>query len=161
MEINFLKDIAVCKNCYYKKNRKNKINTLIQNQQPKTDNVFTDNNNRTHLVGLSFSGKTLLMLKVLSRIPPDRQIYKTTKSPPEPYSIFKINNKEIGEEIKTINEYENAILGFDDILGSTNSRYIDQFFVGVRHNKLDFYYLSESYFDFPKRTIRNNSNKKF
>ena len=50
---------------------------------------------------------------------------------------------------------------FDDFLGSSNSRFIDQFFIRGRHNNLDFYYLSQSYFDLPKRTIRNNSNKVF
>ena len=35
-------------------------------EKPKTDNVYTDNNNRTLLVGCSFSGKTYLILKNLS-----------------------------------------------------------------------------------------------
>ena len=30
-----------------------------------------------------------------------------------------------------------------------------------RHNSLDIYYLSQSYFDLPKKTVRNNSNKIF
>ena len=41
----------------------------------------------------------------------------------------------------------------------SNSRDLDQFFIKGRHNNLDIYYLSQSYFDLPKRTIRNNSNK--
>ena len=98
------------------------------------------------------------MLKILSRMP-DRDIYKTTKSPPEQYSNSKVSIKEIGNEIKPLNEYENGIIVFDDILGSSNSRYIDQFFIRGRHNNLDIYCLSQSYFDLPKRTIRNNSNK--
>ena len=48
---------------------------------------------------------------------------------------------------------------FDDILCSSNSRFIDQFFIRGRHNILDIYYLSQSCFDLPKRTVRNNSNK--
>ena len=117
-----------------------------------------DNNNRTLLVGPSFSGKTYLMLKILSRMP-DRDIYIITKSPPEQYTNSKIKIKEITDEIKPLNEYENGIIVFDDILGSSNSRFIDQFFIRGRHNNLDIYYLSQSYFDLPKRTIRNNSNK--
>ena len=58
-----------------------------------------------------------------------------------------------------LNEYENCVIVFDDILGSSNSKYIDQYFIRDRHNNLDIYYLSQSYFDLPKRTIRNNSNK--
>ena len=116
-----------------------------------------NNNNRTLIVGPSFSGKTHLMLKILSQIR-DRDIYIITKSPPEQYSN-KIKIKEISDEIKPLNEYENGVIVFDDVLGSSNSRYIDQFFIRGRHNNLDIYYLSQSYFDLPKRTIRNNSNK--
>ena len=98
------------------------------------------------------------MLKILSRIS-DRDIYIITKSPLEQYTNSKIRNKELKDEIKPLNEYENGIIVFDDVLGSSNSRLIDQFFIRGRHNNLDIYYLSQSYFDLPKRTIRNNSNK--
>ena len=98
------------------------------------------------------------MLEILPRIP-DRDFYKITQSPPEQYSISKIKIKETGQEIKPLNEYENAIIAFDDILGSSSSRYIDRFFIRGRRNELHFYYLSQSYFDSPKRTIRISSNK--
>ena len=127
---NYKKDRTICKECYNKKKRKN---DLIQNeittshQQPKPEND-NNNNNRTLLVGPSFSGKTYLMLKILSRIT-NRDIYIITKSPPEQYTNSKIKIKEIGDEIKTLSEYENGIIVFDDVLGSSNSRFIDQFFV--------------------------------
>ena len=89
----------------------------------------------------------------------NHHVYKITKSPPEQYSNSKIKIKEIIDEIKPLNEYENAIMVFDDLLGSSTRKYIDQFFVRGRHNNLDIYYLSQSYFDLPKRTIRNNGNK--
>ena len=155
---NYKKDRTICKDCYNRKKRK--IN-LVQNeistsdQQPK---IEKNNNNRTLLVGPSFSGKTYLMLKILSRIP-DRDIYIISKSPPEQYINSKIKIKEISDEIKPLNQYENGIIVFDDILGSSNCRFIDQFFIRGRHNNLDIYYLSQSYFDLPKRTIRNNINK--
>ena len=95
------------------------------------------------------------MLKTFSRIP-DRDIYIITKSPPEQYTKSKIKMKEIGDEIKPLNEYENGIINFDDILRSSNSKFKDQFFIRGRHNNLDIFYLSQSYFDLPKRTIRNN-----
>ena len=98
------------------------------------------------------------MLKILSRIS-DRDINIITKSPPEQYTNSKIKIKEISDEIKPLNEYENGIMLFDDILGSSNSRFIDQFFIRGLHNNLDIYYLSQSYFDLPKRTKRNNSFK--
>ena len=63
--------------------------------------------------------------------------------------------------MKPSNEYENAIIVFDDTLGSSNSRYIDQFFIRGRLNNLDVYCLSRSYFDLPKRNIQSNSNKIF
>ena len=127
-------------------------------EKSKIDNVDTNNSNRTLLVGPSFSGKTYLVLKILSRIL-NRDIYIITKSPPEKYSNSKIKTKEIGDEIKPLNEYENCAIVFDDILGSTNSNYIDRYFIRGRHNHLDIYYLSQSLFDLPKRSIRNHSSK--
>ena len=158
---NYKKDRTVCRDCYNKKKRKNNLvknKITISHQQPIIENGNNNNNNRTLLVGPSFSGKTYLMLKILSRMP-DRDTYIITKSPPEQYTNSKIKIKEISDEIKPLNEYENGIIVFDDILGSSNSRFIDQFFIRGRHNNLDIYYLSQSYFDLPKRTIRNNSNK--
>ena len=84
---NYKKERTVCKDCYNKKKRKIK---LIQ--QPKIETVNDINNNRTLLVGPSFSGKTYLMLKILSRIS-DRDIYIITKSPPEQYINSKIKIK--------------------------------------------------------------------
>ena len=155
---NYKKDRTVCRDCYNKKKRKNNLiqnEITISHQQPKIEN---NNNNRTLLVVPSFSSKTYLMLKILSRIS-DRDIYIITKSPPEQYTNTKIKIKEINDEIKPLNEYENGIMVFDDILGSSNSKFIGQIFIRGRHNNLDIYYLSQSYFILPKRTIRNNSNK--
>ena len=100
------------------------------------------------------------MLKLLSRIT-NRDIYIITTSPPKYYSNSKTKFKEIGAEIQPLNEHENAIMVFDDILGSSNGRYIDQTFIRVQHNNLDFRYLSQFCFDLPKRIIRNESNKTF
>ena len=161
LDINILKkDRTVCRDCYNKKKRKKNLvqNEITISHQYKIENVNNNNNNRTLIVGPSFSGKTYLMLKILSRIS-DGDIYIITKSPLEQYTNSKIKIKEISDEIKPLNEYENGIIVFDDILGSSNSRFIDQFFIRGRHNNLDIYYLSQSYFDLPKRTIRNNSDK--
>ena len=151
---NYKKDRTTCRDCYNKKKRKNKI--TISHQQPIIENG-NNNNNRTLLVGASFSGKTYLMLKNLSRMI-DRDIYIITKSPPEQYTNSKIKIKEINDEIKPLNEYEIGIIVFDDIPGSSISRFVDQLFIRGRHNNLDIY-LSQSYFDLPKRTIRNDSKK--
>ena len=154
-----MKDRTVCKDCYNKNKRKNKITISHQQQQQPIIENGNNDNNRTLLVGASFPGKTYLMLKILSRMP-DRDFFIFIKSPPEQYLNSKIKIKEINDDIKPLNEYENGVIVFDDILGSSNSRYIDQFFIRGRHNNLDIYYLSQSFFDLPKRTIRNNSNKK-
>ena len=92
---------------------------------------------------LFLSGKTFLMSKLLSR-KPNRDIYIITKSPPKRYSNSKIKIKEIGEEIKHLNEYENAIIVFDDVLGPSNSRDIDQFFIRGSPKNLDKKFLSQS-----------------
>ena len=123
-------------------------------EKTKIDNV--DNNNRTSFVGLNFLGKTSLMLKIFSRIS-NRDLYIITKSPPEQYSNSKIKIKERSDEI--ICEYENAIIVFDDNLGSSKSMFVDQNFIRGRHNDLDIYYLSQSCFDLRKRTMRYNGNK--
>ena len=68
------------------------------------------------------------MLKKLSRLP-NRDIYISTKSNPKHFSNSRIKIEEIGKEIKPLNEYEKTIKVFDDILGSTNSNCIDQFFI--------------------------------
>ena len=46
-------------------------------------------------------------------------------------------------------------------MDSSNSRLVNDYFIRGRHNNLDIRYFSQSYFDLPKRTIRNNSNKIF
>ena len=61
--------------------------------------------------------------------------------------------------ILPLNEYKNGVIVFDDILGSSKGKYVDQFFIRGRHNNLDFYCLSQSYFVLPKRTIRKICNK--
>ena len=98
------------------------------------------------------------MLKILSRIQ-NRDIYIITKSPPELPSNSNIKTKEISDESEPLSEYENAIIVFDDILGSSKNRHLDQLFIRGRHNDLDLYYLSQSCFDLTKRTKRNNSKK--
>ena len=65
-------------------NRKHNHNESNSNVSEKTNIDNINNNNRTLVVGPSFSGKTYLMLQILSRIS-DRDIYIITKSPPEQY----------------------------------------------------------------------------
>ena len=100
------------------------------------------------------------MMEILSRLP-NRDVYIITKSLPEQYANSKIKIKEIGEEVKPLSEYESAIIIFDDIFATSKRQNKDQFSIRGRHDNLDFYYLSQSYFDLPKRSLRIISNKLF
>ena len=60
-------------------------------------------------------------------------------------------------EDRTKQYFQNCCVVFDDMLNG-NQKLKDPFFTRGRHNDLDVHYLSQSYFDLPKRTIRNNSN---
>ena len=101
----------------------------------------------------------ILKLKHLND--PDRKIIIITRSPDQ-YSDtniigdldFEIEND---FENKSINDFTNCCVVFDDMLDS-NQKLIDPFFTRGRHSDIDVYYLAQSYFDLPKRTIRNNSN---
>ena len=45
------------------------------------------------------------------------------------------------------------------MLGARNSSQIDEFFNKGRHEDLDLYFISQSYFGLPKQSIRNNSDR--
>ena len=62
-------------------------------------------------------------------------------------------------EIKPIDKYKGSVVIFDDMLGARNSSQIDEFFTRARHEKVDVYYISQSYFALPRQTIRNNSDR--
>ena len=113
------------------------------------------------IVGPSFCGKTHLLLNKLQLIRldnPEQKICIITRSP-EQYNKIEIEDVSVEEDLgdKSIQDFQNCCVVFDDMLDS-NQKLIDPFFTRGRHNDLDVYYLSQSYFDLPKRTIRNNSN---
>ena len=45
------------------------------------------------------------------------------------------------------------------MLGAKNSSQIAEFFTKGRHEDLDVYYISQSYFALPRQSIRNNSDR--
>ena len=73
----------------------------------------------------------------------NRAYYRITKSFPEQNSHTKVKLKEKGEEIKSINKYQKSVIVFDDFLGPSNAKNLDQFFIGGRHKHLDKFYLSQ------------------
>ena len=129
------------------------------------DNNNDDNNkcNRTLIVGPSFCGKTHLLLNKLRLIrleDPEKQIRIITRSP-EQYEDVKLDLElgdiEMEENVGDLEEYRGCCVVFDDMLDS-NQKLIDPFFTRGRHKSCDVFYLCQSYFDAPKKTVRNNSN---
>ena len=140
-------------------------NNIITNDN--NDNIDTatlalhNNCNRTLINGPSFCGKTLLLLNKLQLIrvyDKEKQIHIITRSPGQ-YENIQLEDVSVEEDLedRTIQDFQNCCVVFDDMLDS-NQKLIDPVFTRGRHNDLDVYYLSQSYFDLPKRTIRNNSN---
>ena len=161
---NYKKDRTVCKSCYNISKRKSNINTLPQNknntsyQQPNIENVNNKNlstyENRTNIIiGPRNVGKTYYMLKVLENIGDKRPIHLITRSPNQ-YPNYKTSN-----EMKPISKYKGSVVIFDDMLGAKNSSQIDEFFTRGRHEDLDVYYISQSYFALPRQSIRKNSDR--
>ena len=56
-------------------------------------------------------------------------------------------------------KYKASVVIFDDKLGARNSSQIDEYFTRGRHENLDVYYISQSYFGLPRQNIRNDSNR--
>ena len=92
------------------------------------------------------------MLKILEKIGNKRPTHIITRSPNQ-YRNYKTNT-----EIKPIDKYKGSVVFFDDMLGARNSSQIDEFFTRGRHEDLDVYYISQSYFGLPRQSIRNNSD---
>ena len=115
--------------------------------------------NKTFIVGPSFCGKTHLLLNKLQLIrleDPEKQICVFRRSP-EQYEDIDIGGVSVEENVGDLEEYRECCVVFDDMLDS-NQKLIDPFFTRGRHKLCDVYYLCQSYFDAPKKTVRNNSN---
>ena len=132
----YMKDWTVCKSCYNKNRRKNNNNTIIQNQQPKTDKINTKitvptyENHAYVVIGRRNLGKTFYMLKVPEKIGNKRPVHIISRSPNQ-YPNYKTNN-----EIKPINKYKGSVVVFDNMLGARNSSQLDEFFTRGRHEDL-------------------------
>ena len=165
-EYNCKKDRNLCKICYNinrkkynNKEKKRKYDDSKNNiEKPKIGNVnnkindLTNENHRHVIIGPSNVGKTFYMLKILEKTGNKRPIYIKTRSPNQ-YPNYKTST-----DIKPINKNKGSILIFDDMLGARNSSQIDEFFTRGRHEDLDVYYISQSYFALPRQSIRNNSD---
>ena len=163
-ENNYLKHRTLCKNCHNENRRKNNNNTITENeidtapQQPKIDKNDSNNFSTFEILALVVIGprnvgKTCYMLKVLEKIGKKRPFHIINRSPNQ-YPNYKIST-----EIKLINNYKGSLVFFDDMLGARNSSQIDEFLTRGRHEDLDVYYISQSYFALPRQSIRNNSDR--
>ena len=134
-----------------------------QNQQPQIDKINKNNNNNVSVpayenqayvvIGPRNVGKKFYMLKVLEKIGNKRPIHIITRSPNQ-YPKYKTSS-----EIKPMNKYKGSVVIFDNKLGSRNSSQKDKFFTRGRHEDLEVYYISQSYFALPRQSIRNNSDR--
>ena len=150
-ENNYLKDRTVFKNCYNKEKRKNNNNnTLIQNQQPKSDDkkegkVVDSVNKRTLIIGLSKCGQTYLIIHFL--LQKQEPFFIITKS----LNQYPNIKAQTSYEIQPLNQYENSTVVFDDKLLSKQESNIHLFFTRRRHDNIDIYHITQSYFHIPKK----------
>ena len=159
-ENNYLKHRTICKKCYNENRRKNNntlppnIENVYNNKNNNNDDIVSKLENHRHVfLGPSNVGKTFYMLKILEKIGDKRLIHIITRSPNQ-YPNYKTSN-----EIKIINKYKGSVVIFDDLLGSKNSSQIDELFTRGRHEDIDVYYISQSYFALPRQSIRNSSDR--
>ena len=133
------------------KNNKEKIQVVNSMNKTKVVDSVNDNN-RTLIIGFSNCGKTYLMNHILHQ--KQEPILIITKS----LNQYPNIKAQTSDEIQALNKYQNSIVVFDDLLLSKQESNIDLFFTRGRHNNIDTYHISQSYFLLPKNTIRNNSN---
>jgi len=87
------------------------------------------------------------------------------RNPEDVYIICKSDNQyplkfhNQSSEILPLEDYGKKMVVFDDMLGSKEAKYIDVFFTRGRHQNLDIYYISQSWYELPKNTIRNNCSR--
>ena len=143
---------------YNNNEKKRKTDDSVNNiEKPKIDNinknVSTYESHRHVIIGPSNVGKIYNMLKIIEKIGNQRPNHIKNRSPNQ-YPNYKTSN-----EIKPLNKYKGSVVIFDDTLRARNSSRKDEFFTKGRHEDLDVYYISQSYFGLPRQSIRNNSDR--
>lgn len=139
--------------------------------KPKRHGILLPNTIRCLIVGPSSCGKTNLMITLLEDINGLRfeNIYIFSKSLYQPkYIQLEKNIKSIpgmgffpfsnSEDVIHPNEtLPNSIMIFDDV-ATQNQKSIREYFAMGRHNKIDSFYIAQSYSFIFKQIIRDNSN---
>ena len=140
-----------------KKKKCNKCPNIIRNKnkKPNTKHVHEKKamieTERTLIIGRSGSGKTFPMLSLLKDKNPD-DVYIFCKTDNQYPSKYHNQSK----ELLPLEDYGNKTIVFDDMLGSKEAKDIDALFTRGRHQNLDNNYISQSWYELPKNTIRDN-----
>ena len=160
---NYKKDGNKCENChnifrkkYINKEKKRVVNSVNMININKNRKEFVDSvnkNNRILIIGFSISGKTYLLNHIVHQ--KRELIFTITKSLTKYLDI----KAQTSDEIKPLENYEKSTVVLDDMLLSKQESNIDLFFTPGRHNNIDNYYISRSFFRLPKNTIRIISNR--
>ena len=113
------------------------------------------NNNRTLIIEFSIVAKIYLMKQTL--LQEQEPVSIITKS----LNQYPNIKAQTSDEVQLLSEYENSNIVFDNMLLSKQVSKIDLFFTKGRHNSIDIYYISQSWFHLSNKTIRKNSNLVF
>ena len=109
---------------------------------------------RTLIIDRSGCGKCFLMLSLLK-----------DKNPDDVYIVCKTDNQypskyhNQSSDTLLLEDYGNKFIVFDDMLGSKEAKDFDAFFTRSPHQNIDIYYISQSWYDLPKNTTRNNCSR--
>ena len=144
-------DDTFCRNDYDKEKGKFVHSVKNTNNNKKKTKVVNSMNNRTLSIGFSNCQKTYLMNHIL--LQKQEPIFVVTKS----LNQYPITNTQTSDENQPLQDYENSAVVFDVMLLSKQESHIDLFLTRGRHNNIDVYYISQSYFHLPKKTFRNIS----
>ena len=107
-------------------------------------------NERTLIIGRSGCGKFFLMLSLLIGKKPD-DVYTTCKTGNQ-YPSKYLNQS---NQILTLEDYGIETIVFDDMLRLKEAKDFDAFFTRGRHQNLDIHFIFQSWYELPKKTIRN------
>ena len=143
---NLVKNRRCCKTCFHRSiNKKPIIPHHYLNNNIENDSKA----NRHIIVGASNCGKTVLMLGILKDYN-SNDVYIICRSKNQ-YLEKYLNQS---QDIEDIEFYENSHVIFDDMLGCKEANHIDQFFTRSRHNNINVFYITQSWYAIPKNTVR-------
>ena len=145
-----VKNRKCCKSCFHKTIRKQPIKPVSNSANKTIPTSLITKADRTIILGHSASGKSYLMNSILNKL--NRNDVYIICRRRDQYPNKYINQS---TEIKSLEDYRNKTVIFDDMLGDKQSREIDQFFIRSQHQNINVYYISQSWYDLPKNTIRN------